>query len=377
VKRSLTALVSRGIDTSTAERLIAKGYTLGKLQQVSENEIKGLGLTKLQYASVTQSKRPAIPEDVATRVLHASRWCCCVCRLSKPIILHHIKPWHESHDHSPENLAVLCLDCHGEAHTKRDLALNLTADRILAHKQEWEEQVRRADAAALVQRASAEGASWDYINVPRLYELAVNYRISATRVEYFRAAQAQGVVDRQGTLTPGITGGKSAHRYYFAQGPTPIVTDLFLRALLHEVVAKLDLIDLTSHWTRRDIVALVKPGSFIWLQGLHRYRTSTTERNSEAAGLRQVQIRRRGIAVRFDIDPWWSLSNTSYSYHLRGQHSAASFCTVRDICVTEGVLNIAAGCIAVGTAFEYPNRPQIPGVARQRLVEQDEQEDND
>src|SRR4051812_33936070 len=113
MKRSLAALIARGVDTKTAEHLVNDGYTLAKLQEMTERGLKDSGLTQVQREALRAGSRPPIPEATTIRTLYASRWRCCVCRLEKPAILHHIKPWHESHDHSPENLAVLCLDHHG------------------------------------------------------------------------------------------------------------------------------------------------------------------------------------------------------------------------------------------------------------------------
>ncbi len=58
--------------------------------------------------------RPAIPQAVKDAVLVESGHRCSIptCRTPVPIEIAHIVPWAESKDHSPENLIVLCSNCH-------------------------------------------------------------------------------------------------------------------------------------------------------------------------------------------------------------------------------------------------------------------------
>jgi hypothetical protein len=78
------------------------------------------------------------------KLLFESGWACCVCgKTSGGIIVHHIEKYSESHSHDEDNLVVLCLNHHGEAHTKRELALNLTPDRLRAFKKLRSELVKQ------------------------------------------------------------------------------------------------------------------------------------------------------------------------------------------------------------------------------------------
>ena len=58
--------------------------------------------------------RPAIPRATRDAVLVESGHRCSIptCRTATPIELAHIVPWAESQDHSPDNLIVLCANCH-------------------------------------------------------------------------------------------------------------------------------------------------------------------------------------------------------------------------------------------------------------------------
>src|SRR5437660_1235003 len=65
------------------------------------------------------AKRPAIPRHVQQQLLLEVRHRCAAdC---EPVSLEkaHIIPWSKSKNHSPENLVVLCANCHTRAHTEK------------------------------------------------------------------------------------------------------------------------------------------------------------------------------------------------------------------------------------------------------------------
>ena len=59
--------------------------------------------------------RPAIPVEIQREVLFESRHRCAVCCEPLPLEYAHIIPWHETQDHSLENLIALCANCHSRA----------------------------------------------------------------------------------------------------------------------------------------------------------------------------------------------------------------------------------------------------------------------
>lgn len=63
---------------------------------------------------------------------------CCICRdKNQGVIVHHIEEYSVSRSHAEDNLVVLCLNHHGEAHTKREFQQNLTPERLRDFKQRW------------------------------------------------------------------------------------------------------------------------------------------------------------------------------------------------------------------------------------------------
>lgn len=92
-------------------------------------------------------QRTTIPEDIASQVRWLSDDTCCICNeREKDIQLHHIDE--NPQNHSVENLAVLCLECHNKAHKKGGFARRLTPNYVTKCRDEWLETLvlRREEA---------------------------------------------------------------------------------------------------------------------------------------------------------------------------------------------------------------------------------------
>lgn len=67
---------------------------------------------------------------------------CCVCRIeNRATQIHHIDS--DPSNNNFENLAVVCLDHHSEAHSKNAFARNLTPDLLRKYNQSWREIIRQ------------------------------------------------------------------------------------------------------------------------------------------------------------------------------------------------------------------------------------------
>ncbi|WP_066044497.1 HNH endonuclease signature motif containing protein [Bathymodiolus septemdierum thioautotrophic gill symbiont] len=66
--------------------------------------------------------RPKIPKAIENRLLYESAYACVVCQ-SDGCHIHHIDQDHSNNKEN--NLVVLCIKHHDEAHTKRQLSKNL------------------------------------------------------------------------------------------------------------------------------------------------------------------------------------------------------------------------------------------------------------
>lgn len=102
--------------------------------------------------------RVPIPDDLAAEVMFASDRKCCVCRLEKhKVQIHHIDE--DPSNNTFENLAVICLHCHSDAHTTGAFVRNLTPELIQLYNSSWRDIVRlrlkpSADAPGKLELAS-------------------------------------------------------------------------------------------------------------------------------------------------------------------------------------------------------------------------------
>ena len=164
----------RGFDSETANRLASAGYSLNSLKSLDKNSLQALNISEELIQALLQEPRPPIPTEILNKVLYESRMTCCVCRdRSQGIIVHHIHEFSDSRNHGEENLVVLCLNHHGEAHTRRELQLNLTPERLREFKARWLKDVKQYDNREALNIKS----EYSYEAINKIAE-AVHYSIS-------------------------------------------------------------------------------------------------------------------------------------------------------------------------------------------------------
>jgi hypothetical protein len=86
------------------------------------------------------TNRTSIPIDLAADILFKSDNTCCVCReRGKAVQLHHIDE--NPSNNTPENLSVLCLECHNNTQIKGGFGRKLNAELVIKYRDEWFERV--------------------------------------------------------------------------------------------------------------------------------------------------------------------------------------------------------------------------------------------
>jgi tetratricopeptide (TPR) repeat protein len=87
-------------------------------------------------ATSIRKKRVPIPRGIAAKVMFNSDRTCCVCRISgRKIQIHHIDD-NPSNNVMP-NLAVLCLECHGETQVTGGFGRRLDAEQVILYRDDW------------------------------------------------------------------------------------------------------------------------------------------------------------------------------------------------------------------------------------------------
>ena len=97
----------------------------------------------LQVKSVKGKGRVPVLNDIEARILFLNDHCCCICHRGPNdgvrIQIHHINE--DPSDNRPENLAVLCRDCHDRLRDKQWMGKRFTPREITKYKTLWEKAV--------------------------------------------------------------------------------------------------------------------------------------------------------------------------------------------------------------------------------------------
>jgi hypothetical protein len=360
------------VDKATAARLRTSRWTLAKLKATPDAKLKALGLTATAIAGIRRGGRSEIPFDDLAQVVIANRFTCCVCREpKKSIILHHIKEWATSHDHSPKNLAVLCLGDHDKVHTKRELSKNLTPALLRKFKRAWEDQVRQLDVTAVLDASRAEATAWQYFNHTRLFELAKSFGVKFNTLDHYASALANSVIKPNGLPAPRSP---SEHRPYMYDGGTGIALYMYVRDVLHAVLKQLTVLNISDYLDRGLLFPLIKQGDFILVQGAHQF----SPKNKKARGTDQpAQGRRRAnhVEVQYSFNLFESTSSSAYNLWLRGRHSSTSIVRVGTVTQENGRLTVIGTVIAIANGFgqlktrDYLPRGPVKRPPRKKIIQ--------
>lgn len=347
------ALLARGFDSELAASIRQRGYTLESLKLADDENLSALGLSEAQVEMLRREPRPPIPMEDLTRILFANRWVCCVCRdASRPIIVHHIREWSVSRDHTPANLAVLCSLHHGEAHTHRHLEHNLTGPRISQCKAMWEAQVRRDDAVAIQGGTVLQAETWFYFNHLRLYELALELGVAVAALPDLPAAVAAGVCRPDGTVSKAADAGS----FMYADSDRAQLFR-FMLGLLRAVLAEAPLRNI-SDYLDRGVLGCLIPGDVVFVQGLHIF---SPQRPAPAGSqLSRGQRSANRVVVSFVFDLSEATSSSAWSTWLRGTGNVGCLLRVQRLSRLGPKLHIECTVLAIRSSY---------GELKQRMYE--------
>lgn len=314
-----------------------------------------MGLSKAIASKIFKETRPPIPEDVLIDILHESNRTCCICKdPNNPIIIHHIIKWEDSKDHGRKNLVVLCLNHHDDAHSKKELSLNLKAKQLIKHKEKWIEQCFQNTANTLVNNSSTEYGRWDYINLNRLAELKRKFNIVSPNDGLIFTLQASGVLDNHGNLCDtskwkGIASPPSHHLYDFSEG---YLLQAYHSSLLEEVIKKIQITKLNDYSTLRKGVSRIKPGRFFYHEGRYFFKDLTkayTGRNQ----YKRMYYRAKKIRLESSVDGWECTSSTAKNDAMSGNSHVHTIGFARDYPIRRsGIMSVQFSCLAVGLNFD-------------------------
>ena len=145
-----------GVSNIEAQKLERLNLPLSTLKSTSQkNLIEKYGLSEVEAKRIKQlvSRQPIRQEIIQALLINSSFMCCCCKTPEYGFIIHHIEEYSISQDNSYENLVVICLHHHDQAHKKSGLTFSLTATDLKAAKIAWENDVVNYKNKALKERS--------------------------------------------------------------------------------------------------------------------------------------------------------------------------------------------------------------------------------
>jgi len=348
MQRTMTALLSRGLDSDKAKELSKRGWTIKKLKQASKKELLAAHLSEAEIVLLQAGQRPPIPSDTLVRVLFANRFQCCVCRDSnKAFIIHHIVEWHKSRSHDISNLALLCLEHHDQAHAKKALSQNLDERTLRGLKEQWERKVKSLDARSIIDSFKVSHTHWAFINELRLFELAAEYGVDISQIAYFDRAVADGLLDANGQPNPVCT-----DTFYKYQGPSILTRYGFMKELLNKVIENLAISNISDYLDRGTILPAMVPGDFVFVQGAHTFSPLTKIEKGIGQHCRGSRSA-NNVVVNFTFDRWEAVSSSSLNDWLVGTKRAGSLLQIKDLRRDNGKIIVTGTALGIASFADH------------------------
>jgi hypothetical protein len=279
---------------------------------------------------------------------------------AKPIVVHHIRPWAQSRDHSASNLALLCSEHHERAHSTGTLSRNLDPPTLTALKTEWEKEVSLFNAQAILERSRTDYDAWWYFNHRRLFELAREIGVPLPGL-----ARANGMDSRLVTAD-GALRARSSNMEYMYTGMEGMTLYRYVRAVMNAVLKRITIYNVSDHLDRQWLGAIVKPGDFIFVQGAHTFGSQWEQEsgpNQTKTGLRKANR----VEIKFSFDCWEATSNSAWAVWLRGRQAAATIVRVIEVRRASTLLVIEGSALGISAPFEGLKTRDYALVAFERL----------
>lgn len=301
------------------------------------------------------NRRLYIPTKLKSEILYKSANACAICSEHGDQI-HHIDKNNKNND--IDNLILLCLKHHGEAHTTRELSQNLTPKKLKEFRKKWYDEVikKRSNAASHnFQKFNSINAVWGYINHSRVLQTIPPQILEEIDQELFERLKSNNVIDTKGIP---ITSKKRALAssyientiYSNYQHLDSVSLHIFFSELVDEFVKSINLVHLEAdNWNRTFIKNMIEPGSFIFLNRAHYFkRIQETNENALVA----VKCFAKKIKIKYQINTRNMYGTTSITCSFAGHKSCAALLQVKSIEDQDSERIIHCTPFALGIGFE-------------------------
>jgi hypothetical protein len=292
--------------------------------------------------------RVKIPSEIEKKIIYNSARTCNVCKNPKKgIQIHHV-------DQNPSNnitanLIVLCQDCHEEAHTKHDMSKNLTPEKLEYFKKQWEEEIANRSSLAMLPSHNIDQAVWTFINHQRIGKILEVHGIQF-RDDLKQLLESNGVIDKFGIPIFNAIKRDKTHITiydYFSWDDSMRLHKMYCDAV-DDLILTVRPLELGAIWSKREIISLVKPGSYIFAIRGYYFKTGEIINNEED---RIVYARSKNIELRWYANTRHMYGSSALYTSFSGHRFAASFLIVKSISKEENVLVLHCTPLAMGVGF--------------------------
>lgn len=303
--------------------------------------------------------RKKFTDDLKAKIFSASRFACAVCQ-DRGMQIHHIDKDHSNN--AFDNLVLLCMKHHDEAHTKRELSANLTADQLKRIRNRWYEKVKlgqqqictAAGQEGLAHEFLKCGITWGYINHARVMQLLPQPLDKINNKTNFDVLSGAGILASDGLpLSPESIGAGSSYlrSTFYDLFPYPLDTRMHLYfteqvdwLAVHTKPMHLDAVT----WTAELAQDFLRPGQFIFYNKSHYFKKISE--SSEFAEVR-VKTKSKDIEIQYFVKTRDMFGTTSITVSFSGKRSCAAFLQIKSIEYNEGNAILHCTPIALGVGF--------------------------
>lgn len=349
MEQTQAALMAYGLDSASVEKIL-KTYTLPQLKKLSLRSLLSLGLTEEIAKRLQHPTRTPIPQKNVEEILVRSAFTCCVCHQpGLPVVIHHLDSWEHSHSHEIDNLAVLCLNHHGEAHSHHENSRNLTARVIKAARDQWYATVQRqtVETELALETVKRYNGRWDYFNLSYIYGFIDEHNIHFNS-RYKADLIAKGLLTSEGTICADKLTKNSTHWLDFFNGQ---YLKRYIEEMVNVIIGRVpiryikDSLYIPEH---------VRPGELLLVDGRFYFK-KLNKRTKGIGQTRRVRGTVNHMIFTGEFDAWYCNSTSSHGMHLTGNKYATQLCLVRDVKHVEGSDLIDCTIIGLGLNLTQPD----------------------
>ncbi len=360
MKKAQSDFMAYGIDSASAEKL-SQTYTVQQLKKQTVESLISLGIPQETAELLSHPTRTPIPLKTAEDVLVKSAFTCCICHKSGlPVVIHHLDRWEYSHSHAPDNLAVLCLNHHGEAHSYHENSRNLTPQVIRKAREEWyaiiqKQNIEAEQALDTIRRYSGR---WDYLNLNYVLGFIDEHKIHFDSRYRFDLI-AKGLLTENGAICSDKLKENDAYWLHFFDGQ---YLKRYIEEQLNIIIGCVPVRYIRDSLYMQD---KIKPGELLLVDGQFHFERL----NKQTRGIGQTR-KVWGIVnhIKFEgeFDAWYCTSSSSHDSHLTGNKHATLLCLVRNVEKTATFDLVNCTVIGLGLNLTQPDlMVQLFGGARE------------